>query len=294
MIIVALILRQLLRGRRYGTIPALDLDAYETAYLVGGENQAIETVIAVLVHRKVLKVEKSDRRLIAHAALPSKAHMLERAIFDAAGRSGEFIRAVRADTAGVAKELAARIRGRGLISDDGAALSVQIVPPLLVLGVTIFGAIKILIGLSRGRPVGFLFILTTLSLIVAWYLFKVRPRLTFLGELFVSYLKERNAALEQTARTHSATLDRDDLAMALALFGISALAIKNGSLKDLRAALRPSSSGLSGSHYFDGSSSGSVWISSSCGSSSCSSSSCSSGGSSCGGGGGGCGGCGSS
>jgi uncharacterized protein (TIGR04222 family) len=289
-VIIALALRYLMKGRLTGPVPPvalLDVDPYEAAYLMGGEKQAVETAIAVLVKAKKLKVEASDRTLLARGALAHNAHSLERAVYDEAGRYGEEIDSVRARASAVARQLAVRLCASGLIFNEAQAWYCQVIPALLVSAVTVFGAMKILIGISRDRPVGFLILLTILSIVIACYFFKRRPHRTPLGDLFADLLKTKNAALEQTARTHPGGLDGADLALALGLFGINALPFATRPLSDLRAAMRPrgSSSGKSGSggSFFS--------FGSSCSSSSCGSSSCSSG---CGGGGGGgCGGCGS-
>jgi len=119
------------------------------------------------------------------------------------------------------------------------------------------GLLRMLIGLSAGRPVGFLLIsLVIMSFIAAATL--VGPRLNSRGQKLVEDYESRNAALKSSAESSAkGRMASEDLALAMALFGTSALA----------TTLLPAA-GSSGS------------CSSSCGSS-------------CGGGcGGGCGGCG--
>lgn len=267
------LMRRVMRGAGGGALPPVRrLDPYEVAYLAGGANLATDTALATLVQRGVLAVDTAQRRIVVRSELPPSAHAFERAVYLNASQRGEAIDAIRTNSSYSTEPLAARLKAHGFVLSDEQARQVCLTSAGLMVVVTLFGAIKILVGLSRGRPVGFLFFLCLVSGLVALYFYKSRPRRTRIGDRLLAHLKAENAALEYTAKQKPSRLMGADLAMAIGLFGIGSLAIPDGPLRELRTALTPPPSTSSGS--------------------SCSSGSC--GGSSCGGGcGGGCGGCGS-
>ncbi|HKP85250.1 MAG TPA: TIGR04222 domain-containing membrane protein [Blastocatellia bacterium] len=271
-LIATLMRRRLIRSNEDFGVRRITVDPYEAAYLRGGAQQAIDTAIAMLVQSKVLQVSKTDGRLSISGNLPAGAHKLEQTVFKAVdSKSGRKISDIRSSVLPSVEPIAARLKTLGLVLSDERWEVAGKGPALAVAMVLLLGIIKIAVGVSRGRPVGILVFLCILTAIIALAFFKARPLLTKLGKRVLGQLKDENAALEMTARTEPQRLASGDVALALGLFGITALAFPDDSWADLRRTLVPPSSSSSGG--------------SSCGSSSC--------GSSCGGGcGGGCGGCG--
>ena len=161
---------------------------------------------------------------------------------------------------------------------------------LMALGVV--GVIKIVIGLSLERPVGFLVVMMIAAMIIG--AISSFPRLTARGKAALSDITNLYSGLRTQVNSFSPGSASAELAMFAAVFGVTALATTP--FEYTRRLFPQSVSSYSSSSC--GSSCGSD--SSSCGSSgsSCGSSgsSCGSSGSSCGssGGGSGCGGCGSS
>ena len=90
--------------------------------------------------------------------------------------------------------------------------------------VLLFGVIKIFIGLSRGRPISFLFILCLLTAFIAFRLYKSPPFRTQLGDRTLESLQNLNAALQTTAKAQPQLLATGDVAMAMALFGMGEVA----------------------------------------------------------------------
>jgi uncharacterized protein (TIGR04222 family) len=146
--------------------------------------------------------------------------------------------------------------------------------PLLALAA--IGMNKIGVGMSRQRPVGFLFALTLAAVAAAIWGFLVVPRTTWRGKRFLQSLKERHSAHEFSGRRRAAHTTWSEDAMAVALFGIACLPFGSNLSLALQMPER------TGSHWFDGSgcSSGGG-----CGGGGCGGGGC---------GGGGCGGCGGS
>jgi uncharacterized protein (TIGR04222 family) len=156
------------------------------------------------------------------------------------------------------------LRARGLLLDEAAVHRLQRLSALPLAALTLFGIAKIAVGISRGKPIGFLFVLTLISAIAALVLLFKRTERTRAGDAAIAQLKESHA------RASRAPLP-GEIPLAVALVGTGVLA--GTAYAAYHEARAPSSSS-------DTSSSGS-----------CSSSSDSGGGGD-GGGGGGCGGCG--
>ncbi len=151
----------------------------------------------------------------------------------------------------------------------------RVYPTLLVVALLGLGMAKIVVGVSRDKPVGFLIMLCFILVLVAMQLFEGksfrRPwgNRTRFGDRALTVMRDRHQ------RPTSVDDHDPQLPMLIALFGVQILA--GSSLTDLRTLLMPTPS----SAYADSGGGGDTGIGSGC-----------SGGSSCGGGGGGCGGCG--
>jgi uncharacterized protein (TIGR04222 family) len=252
---------------------ALDLHPYEVAYLSGGSARAINAVIASLVHRGLVNVNAAERTLAAQPSSGAPQFAVEKAAYDLVQTQQALpIRELHSSLALAVADLGDRPRALGLLVSDERAVLGRLLPTLLILGVAGFGFIKILVGMGRHKPVGFLVGLSIVTVVVAFTGFARRLHRTWRGDLALEQLKVRNAALEYAAPRNSAQLTPVDLALAVGLFGAEVLA--SGPLASLKTALTPPAG------------------SSSCGSGGGCSSGCGGGG--CGGGcgGGGCGGCG--
>jgi uncharacterized protein (TIGR04222 family) len=235
---VALVLRWLLRlpsAEPGEDVP--ELTPYEAAYLGGGPDLAVHAAIANLAHRRVLAVQPVERKVSVQDLLPSGAHRLERRIYHAAGE-GETISQVRADASTVVDKLRKRLQEDGLILADERATVIRFFSGLLLALVTLLGLAKIVVGLERGRPVGFLVALTFVSLGVAIVFFTKRPLRSRRGDQVLARLQEQNAALRSAAGSRPEQLAAEDLVLALGLFGMGIIA--TGPVADVRTAVQPS------------------------------------------------------
>jgi uncharacterized protein (TIGR04222 family) len=233
---VAIVLRWLLRlpGAEPGEVP--DLTPYEAAYLGGGPDLAVHAAIASLVHRRVLAVHPTDRKVSVQDLLPSGAHPLERRIYHAAGE-GETISQVRADASTALDKLRTRLQEDGLVLANDRATVIQFFTGLVLTLVTLLGVAKTVVGLERGRPVGFLVTLTFVSLGLAIVFFTKRPLRSHRGDHVLAQLRERNAALRSTAGSRPEKLAADDVVLALGLFGMGIIA--TGPVADVGTAVQP-------------------------------------------------------
>jgi uncharacterized protein (TIGR04222 family) len=231
------------------------IDTDDLAYLAGGAGRFAETVTARLLASRQLAMDGKNKFTPGQLgtgtpversvlALPSGAGwtQVERAI-------GKHSRTVRD-----------RLVDSDLMMNGWQSLQIrffQTLPYFLLLG---FGYAKLLIGESRGKPVGFLTLLLVTTGFLAVIRFLVLDRRTRAGQEALAEARERSQRLQRAPASGETDL-------AVALFGTAVLVGSDwGAFHQLRVA---SSSGDGGS----------------------STSSSDGGGSGCGGGG--CGGCGS-
>jgi uncharacterized protein (TIGR04222 family) len=289
-IVSALLLRQALRG---GEMASVDdsLDPYEAAYLSGGKRMAIRTALATLVEQGALTVRMVEKkllgllpvtvqyRLVAEGPLSDNTSSLEQTIYHASAGEGQTIPKLHEAADFQAARLAERLQQDGLLLDESQFAKARWWPTLLVAGLAVFGAIKIAVGASRDRPVGFL-IAAVLATFVVAACFLIGTSRTRSGDQLLKELRRKHARLNVAAHGPAHDLPAADLTLATALFGTAVLV--GGPLDDLRAALMaPPKRGGGG---------GATGCAGGCGSG------CGGGGGGCGGGGcggcgGGCGGC---
>jgi uncharacterized protein (TIGR04222 family) len=257
-------------------------DPYGVACLAGGVNNVVTTALAKMVERGNLQIRKyqetgwlgtrrSDHSIRRGDPLPEHAPEVERTLYEHAGEKGlaspaQLVSAGKA----VAQAYHERLHEWGLVQpDEDEPWSRRGLPASFTGIVAVFGIARLVQGLIRERPVGYLVLLVALAVIgtIAFY---ARGRLTPLGKRRLRALqREHRAAPRAAARGGVAG---PELALAIGLFGLAQFTM-TPELHDLNATLRQHRAGP-----YEGSSSGGC--ATGCG------------GGGCGGGGGGCGGCG--
>jgi uncharacterized protein (TIGR04222 family) len=268
----------------------IHLDPYQIAYLNGGATHAVNAAVAALYHRDILQVSEADGRLSVlrpHAQLP---HPLEQAAYLAVDPDGQpgsrrSVWDVRRIVRPTVEQLAAGLKRAGLIVGDADADRSIACSTLLALAAPGVGVVKILVGLSRNRPVGFLVIACLVTTVAALLIFTRRPHRTRRGDSVLRGLRSSNGRL----LTNVMQVGPEALVLGVALFGLNFLG--GTDLGFLDRALRSNDPNSTSRGISRGIGSGSgCGTFPSCGGASCG------GGSSCGGGGGcgggGCGGCG--
>jgi uncharacterized protein (TIGR04222 family) len=250
-----------------------ELDGYATAFLNGGKILTVNTAIANLVRQKAIQLGRN--RLFSLESKPEFSHELEKHVYAAAyGPDGNSIANVRSSAKSHVAKIAQQLQELGLVLSNKQARKAIILPLMLAIAALAIGIIKIVIGLDRGKPVGFLVALCFFAFIVSLVALARPPRRTRLGDAVLRKLQERHTGTHYLGSNVS-SVSAAEFAIFLGLFGMPALA--GTEYSDLRKSLQPASAVNSGS---------------SCGGSSCGGGSC---GGSCGSGcGGGCGGCGGS
>ena len=268
-------------ARRPGDLPAgLDADTLsgpELAYLAGGPRRAAEAAVAGLLHAGL--VELRDGRIASTGAAPAQVLIAEGAyrgsVVDAAMDpiTAAVLSRVRLASARLVDlsqliaegaALTARLRELGLVREHGDGPRFAAAAPLVLWA--LFGATKIVVGLERGRPVGFLVLLVAVTAIAAVWAARI-PLRTRRADRLLAERRRDLTGLRATASSAPAQLSAPEHSIAYALFGAVVLL---GPSAALAAEVQSSAAGWLGG-----------------GSSGCSSG-CGGGGDGCGGGCGGC------
>lgn len=271
--VAAWMVRSAVRGPNEPPPRGLRLDPYQIAYLNGGPVHAVNAAVASLFHRDIIKVDQNDATVKVTLPCNRLPHPLEQAVHDAAwvnGTSSVHLKDVRTAVRPAVERIGEGLKREGLLVPDDAARNASVRATLVAVAVPAVGAVKVAVGLSRDKPVGFLILLCIVSAAVALAAFARRPHRTRRGDAVILGLKSANARL----RTNVAGVGPEAVLLGVAVFGLDFLGATNVSFLD--KTLRPKNGSFSNSGCGGGGTS--------CGSS------CGGGG--CGGGCGGCGGCG--
>ncbi|HEV3003430.1 MAG TPA: TIGR04222 domain-containing membrane protein, partial [Pirellulales bacterium] len=217
-IFAAWLLRRLLCSTGEGELPPPELLPLEAAYLAGGRRVATTAAIAGLVQSQSLTVEQTEKkflgmklangeyRLAARDALPPDATPLERSLHAAAGTQGESLANLHEATRHEADQLATRLEQHGLVLSRGDARRAAWWPASIVFLVFLVGLIKIGVGISRDKPVGFLIGACIVTSVATAFFLLRRAMRTTAGDTLLADLKVRHAALKSSAGVASAPL----------------------------------------------------------------------------------------
>ena len=263
---VALLTRHLARGTAEGPKAAdWRLHVYDQASLNGGAALALATAISRLAAAGTLEVAPNTGRM--RALREDGDHPLDRAVLRAAATTGGAEYAtVRRVAAPTLDEMETSLRRQGLWTDPREGFAGRILPFAVACVPLLLGLMKILVGMGRDRPVGFLVLGCALGLTINLLLLSASRRSRYGDRV----LQELRASRPRTFG--GVAVAPGDLAFGVALYGVGSLDAWGYGY--LRPALMPPADVSGGA---GGDSGG-------CGSSGCGGGGC---------GGGGCGGCGS-
>jgi len=273
-VILAIII--LRRRAESGPAPKIDLgDPYLIAYLRGGEHEALRVAVISLVDRGMLAMDDQIIRRADHVASDMAKHSIEYEVLKKFGNPGEAHSIFKDDNLkSLLQTYRDKLERAGLMPDADVRRDRRMRLLLALMALGVVGVIKIVFGLSLGKPVGFLVVMTIAAMVIA--AFSSFKRLTARGKETLSDVTNLYSGLRTRVNSLSPGIASAELAMFAAVFGVAALApTPFGYARTLFPQATNNSS--------CGASCGSSDSSSSCGSSD--------GGSGCGGGG--CGGCGS-
>jgi uncharacterized protein (TIGR04222 family) len=238
-LLAALWLRRSLRSNGAEPPPeGVNLAPYEVAYLAGGERLVVNAALANLVQQNALAVRPTERRVTVIAPPRDDAPTVEKAVYARCGAtSDQGLKRLHASVPASATRVGDRLRELGLVLRAEETVKVRLGPCLLFVALVLFGVMKIMVGIDRGKPVGILAVAVALTAVTAVVFLVKRPHRSRAGDRVLEQLKAERAALQTTARARPDALSGNDLVLALGLFGLGVLA--TGMLADLRTALRP-------------------------------------------------------
>lgn len=259
------------------------VDPLAIAALRGGPDAIVHTVVFDLWHRGLIELsgEGSQAAIISHPSGGSPGSPIHQAVCQAGQkmtvlsnllRDRAFRDQIEAPVATIIQQL--QILHLLKTTEDLRRVRIAF---LATLGVTeLVGGIKLILGISRNRPVFFLLIMLAVLPFILWKLFKSRSnQVTRLGRQFLKMLQDQSIWMKDALKENRMPEDTSP-AMALAIFGASAL-VGIAAFEPFHQAFAAMPGGGTDSSWSGG-----------CGGSSSDSGGC--GGSD--GGGGGCGGCG--
>lgn len=276
--LLRIILLALLRSPGGSSESVPEISPYHLAFLRGGPHAAVTACIVRLIASGVLEFVSGANAFRSPRPAPQGADPLERAIASAAARPAGLsatLTSLREAASGPTEEIRQHLVSAGYWmtpARNRIALLGSLLPAFAVIAL---GLMKILVGLSRDRPVGLLVILMIAAMALVVVAITRHNGRSARGANALKLYQKLNSALKTTAASPNSNLNPVDLAYAVALFDLAILRDSSlfGGLVHFMAPVQPANAANSS------------------GISSCSTGSSCGGGGGCGGGG--CGGCGS-
>ncbi len=268
--------RALNRFDREGYFPELT-DPYEIAYLAAGPPRVAQLAVVRLIHQGLVEWRSSwsGPKIVDRKIAPAgETHAVEKRILEASGKkgaAGQPLQNVPMIVSEDMRPLEVRLAGLGLrpTTEERSTAARSAVMPLSIL--TLLGVVKMIIGITRDKPVLFLFLFLIISVVFAVAMAASVGKLTGTGKQLLDQLRLEN---ERTQGGSSNELLA--LSTKVALLGPEALAGVPG-LMNIQKDLQKRITHAGGNQSGGGCSGGCGATSSGCGS---------------GGGSSGCGGCG--
>jgi uncharacterized protein (TIGR04222 family) len=216
---------------KFGTRGGTDApsDPYELAFLAGGEARAVQLAVVRLLHKELVRWKSGflGARLIRNGDKPgSSLPAIESALLErvaAKGASGIPVKLACQGLASTLKPVEVRLAAKGLrpTAEERSRASQFVILPMHLLG--IIGLVKLVIGVSREKPVGFLVVFLIVTAIAGWAIASRTRRLTPAGERVLADLRTKHHLAKGAAERH----ESEDLPMisnGVALFGALSLA----------------------------------------------------------------------
>lgn len=213
-LLLAIGVKSLFRGPGGMPMEMPKLTPHETAYLAGKGQRIAETVLTKLVGSDRLKIDATGKRLTPGASSSPDTDPLERKIvsyINAGGNPTSAASAVVSETNKIRQHL---IQQELIVNEANATL--EFMSKLAILGFPlILGLFKMSIGLSIGKPIAFLVILSIIMVIAS--IVVLQPaHLTRRGAEVLNSLMIKNASLKKGV---TKTSPPDAQSTAVALYG---------------------------------------------------------------------------
>ena len=212
------------RRAESGDAPRMDLsDPYLIAYLRGGREEALRVSVISLVDRGMLVMDGRLVRRADNVAYDMVGRPIERAVLEKFGIPGEAMAVLKSrNLIQVFQFYQDGLERLGLLPDAAVfnARLMRLLPGLAAL--LVVGVIKIQIGLSLERPVGFLFMMMIVAIVIAAAI--SFPRLTARGKAILEDVTNLYSGLRTQVNSFRPGSASAELTMFAAVFGVAALA----------------------------------------------------------------------
>ncbi len=217
--------------------PTPPLDAYAVTYLANGPGLTIAAALTRLQQLRAIAVSNPSGQLTAVQPLPENAHPFEQGIYHLVAHGMQSASAIHRLAKTMTQSLVDSLQGQGLVPTDSQAAKATWGPFVLAALVPTLGCIKILVGLSRNRPVEILVAACLLSFVFIGLAFARRPLRTRRGDAVLARLRREHQGLRNKVQSSFSELSGTALPLAIGLYGLEVLA--GTPLADLRTSLRP-------------------------------------------------------
>jgi uncharacterized protein (TIGR04222 family) len=212
------------RRAESGDAPRIDLsDPYLIAYLRGGREEAWRVSVISLVDRGMLVMDGRLVRRADNVAYDMVGRPMERAVLEKFRVPGKAVTVLESrNLTQVFQFYQDSLERLGLLPDAAVfnARLMRLLPGLAALAVV--GVIKIQIGLSLERPVGFLFMMMIVAIVIAAAI--SFPRLTARGKELLEDVTNLYSGLRTQVNSFRPGSASAELTMFAAVFGVAALA----------------------------------------------------------------------
>jgi uncharacterized protein (TIGR04222 family) len=169
----------------------VSLDPYEVAYLAKGEKRVVDTAIVNLVQKEYVTVQLDQRILNLNGSVEELSHPVERAVVNAIASDGCIDR-VPSAVAQAIDTIRDRLRHLGLLVSQNQSSKAQTYPALLIVFLLELGMAKILVGISRGEPVGYFELMMCIVIAIIGFCFWEFPaHRSRYGERVLQYIRIR-------------------------------------------------------------------------------------------------------
>lgn len=141
-----------------------------------------------------------------------------------------------------AARIATKLEKKGLLANSASRFLARWIPMAILGSVFVLGACKVWVGVMRGKPVGFLIVLSCVTFF-ALILFAVRPWRNQQGNRELRKLMKQHRKIKKSGNLPSS---ESKLLMQWSLYGMSAMLITGGAVTTLHNWIQPAQSSSSG------------------------------------------------
>lgn len=227
---------------------ALDLSPYEAAYLAGGNEMLTSATIARMIQDGIVTADSTKWRFKTQGSLPPDAPEIDRTIYaviDSESKDGCKPSNIFPHVISAAAPIRRNLEELGLLLTSDQLLRIRLISILPMVALLLLGVMKIVVGITRDRPVQLLVALLFFATVVTFFVFLRSMLRSRRGDRALALIRKRHAALETQSARRISEMAGHDLMFAVGLFGLTYLSGTH--MTDLRSMLSAAESSPSSS-----------------------------------------------